>query len=691
MSVKHFAATTIVLLLIGLFALATNINSASSSVPWWNLDFNHRVSLTVSAGSLQRTDYPLTGLVDFSKYTSVKVDQASIRVIDPNGNEIPSQTQWFSDTSANIYFRCSIPAGQQKTYYIYFATGTTMTKPTYSTDLHLYSGTTKNVENSKYAVSWDNITNARDIRIKQYSPTVDVHKNVDDLHHSLFWVNYEYPIWWWTEWGSTTQDGSSPSTVTVVASGPEIVILSILQQRSGHGEHKSMNLYFYPQQAYFVVEDTTVLSSRVYSSDVEWSYMIDCGSSPTSYADTSGNYYTAENPSRYGLGLAWLTKDAHLQWKGFSGIGDLSGELRWVLPADETSISSHYSKYAILLDGANIRADTQSLYSQLSNPPSLGLSQTAETQSVSLTLTSSINSLETAVNQQSSFEITLQNNGNIEAKNIQMSSYGVPSAWVQFSDDGFSLAPNAQKIVTVTVSPAYVGDGTYSLTISATAAAGNTPSAAIQLKVNRSPIAEFTFIPPNASIRDIVNFTDESSSPDGQVTAWSWTFGDGANSTLKNPSHKYAQKGNFAATLMVTDDNGAKASASHTVVIHNLSPSAAFNCTPTSPEVNTNAQFTDSSTDPENLLASWHWNFGDSSTSDIQNPSHNFTSTGNFNVTLTVTDDEGATDTSSKIVSVTGPSPIETPLPIPIWAIALGTLLIVGMGASIFYLHKRRP
>lgn len=681
----------IVLLLIGLFALTISINSVSSSVPWWNLDFNHRVSLIVSAGSLQRTDFPLTVFVDFSTYTSVKVDQASIRVIDPNVNEVPSQTQWFSDTSANIYFRCSIPADQQKTYYIYFATSTTMTKPTYGTDLYLYSGTTETIGNSKYAIVWDSIANAIDIRIKQYSQAVNIRKYADDLHHSLLYVNYAYPVWWWTEWGSTTQDGSSPSVVTVVASGPEVVIMHLVQQRAGHLQKKDMTLYFYPSQGYFFVKDTTDLSGLAqYSADVEWSYIIDCGSSPTSYADLGGNYYTAEYPNAYGLGLVWLNKDSHLQWKGFSGIGTFSGELRWTLPADESIVNNHYSEYAILLDGFNIRADTQSLYSQLSNPPSLWLSQAAETQSVALTLTSSIDSLKTAVNQQSSFEITLQNDGNIEAKNIHMSSYGVPSAWVQFSDDGFSLAPNAQKRVTVTVSPAYVGDGNYSLTISASAAAGNTPSATIELKVNRAPIAEFTFIPPNATIRDMVNFTDESSSPDGQVTAWLWTFGDGANSTLRNPGHKYAQKGNFAATLMVTDNNGAKASVSHTVVIHNLSPSAAFNCTPAIPEVNANAQFADSSTDPENLLASWHWDFGDGSTSDIQNPSHNFTSSGSFNVTLTVVDDEGATGTSSLTVSVTGPSPIETPLPIPIWAIVSVAVLIAGMGTSIFYLRRRR-
>lgn len=184
----------LVLIIAILLFSSVMVGKISCSVPWWNVDFNHRVSLTINAGSLQRTNYPITIYVDFSKYTSVKVDQASIRVIDPDGIELPSQAQWLSDTTANIYFSCSIPAGQQKTYYIYFATGTTMTKPNYSTDLYLWTGTTRTVGNSKYLITWDNITNAIDIRINQFSSAVNVMKYVDDLHHSLFYVNYEVPV-----------------------------------------------------------------------------------------------------------------------------------------------------------------------------------------------------------------------------------------------------------------------------------------------------------------------------------------------------------------------------------------------------------------------------------------------------------------------------------------------------------------
>lgn len=75
LSTKPSSQVLLAILIIGLFALAFDTSSVSSTVPWWNLDFNHRVSLTVDAGSLERTDYPLTVSIDFSKYTTVQVDK----------------------------------------------------------------------------------------------------------------------------------------------------------------------------------------------------------------------------------------------------------------------------------------------------------------------------------------------------------------------------------------------------------------------------------------------------------------------------------------------------------------------------------------------------------------------------------------------------------------------------------------
>jgi subtilisin family serine protease len=62
--------------------------------------------------------------------------------------------------------------------------------------------------------------------------------------------------------------------------------------------------------------------------------------------------------------------------------------------------------------------------------------------------------------------------------------------------------------------------------------------------------------------------------------------------------------------------------------------------------------FTDASSDTDGTVVSWSWDFGDNSTSALQNPVHTYAAAGTYTVTLTVSDDDGATGTAQQVVTV---------------------------------------
>jgi len=84
-----------------------------------------------------------------------------------------------------------------------------------------------------------------------------------------------------------------------------------------------------------------------------------------------------------------------------------------------------------------------------------------------------------------------------------------------------------------------------------------------------------------------------------------------------------------------------------------IAPTANFNYQPDEPEVNELIQFQDISTDSDGHIVQWSWNFGDSSaTSNDINPSHTYDQKGRYDVTLTVWDNDGASSTLTRIVTV---------------------------------------
>jgi len=167
---------------------------------------------------------------------------------------------------------------------------------------------------------------------------------------------------------------------------------------------------------------------------------------------------------------------------------------------------------------------------------------------------------------------------------------------------------------------------------------------------NTPPVASFTQSCSGLSC----TFTDTSTDPDGTIASWSWSFGDGASSTQRNPSHTYAAGGSYTVNLTVTDNGGASSTASRSVTVAplNASPTASFtqSCTALT------CGFTDGSTDTDGSVVGWSWTFGDGGTSTARNPSHTYAAGGTYTVALTVTDNLGATGSTSHQVTVTAPN-----------------------------------
>ncbi|HEY6162539.1 MAG TPA: PKD domain-containing protein [Bacteroidia bacterium] len=112
----------------------------------------------------------------------------------------------------------------------------------------------------------------------------------------------------------------------------------------------------------------------------------------------------------------------------------------------------------------------------------------------------------------------------------------------------------------------YTVSGTYTVTLVVTSPAGCSTTAATLASavVNASPDAEFNADPPTATTTvPVIHFFNTSVN----ASQYSWTFGDGNNSTQVSPTHTYAQKGTYTVTLYTVNQAGCMDTIAHTVEI----------------------------------------------------------------------------------------------------------------------------
>lgn len=151
----------------------------------------------------------------------------------------------------------------------------------------------------------------------------------------------------------------------------------------------------------------------------------------------------------------------------------------------------------------------------------------------------------------------------------------------------------------------------------------------------------------------------------GSISKFTWEFNDGSpNSFTAATTHTYPAAGTYTISLTVEDESGETASATREITLNqipgsNQPPVAALAVTS---DVMGDSPLTVSfdagaSTDPEGASLTYSWDFGDgTTTTGSAQTTHQYVEAGTYTATVSVTDNQGASDstTSQPILVNTG-------------------------------------
>ncbi|MEA3494435.1 MAG: PKD domain-containing protein [Bacteroidota bacterium] len=200
----------------------------------------------------------------------------------------------------------------------------------------------------------------------------------------------------------------------------------------------------------------------------------------------------------------------------------------------------------------------------------------------------------------------------------------------------------------------YPIEGNYQVKLKALA--GSCSDSVMQnIYVYPSPTVQFSL---NDSIQCLSNnyfaFTNNTSINSGTLS-FTWQFGDSNNSSLPNPTHSYSYSDTFDVKLISTSNKGCSDSFSASTYVLQ-GPIANFSINDSNQCLSGNSfVFTNNSVNNTSSTVTYHWNFGDGSSSTGKNASHSYLSSGSYNIELTI-NSAGCNDSIIKTV-VVNPSP----------------------------------
>lgn len=192
----------------------------------------------------------------------------------------------------------------------------------------------------------------------------------------------------------------------------------------------------------------------------------------------------------------------------------------------------------------------------------------------------------------------------------------------------------------------YTLSGQFTVTLVVTNLSGgctNSLTKSQYLTIHPKPVTTFTASPVTGCFNNQpVSFISNSQ----HAVSYQWNFGNGQTSVQQNPSHTYSNAGPFTVTLITTSAFGCKDTLVKSNYIHFLdnpvpviNTSSTGGCSPKSIGFTSNAQ----------NVAAYTWNFGNNQYSNLPNPYFFYSTGGNYTTTLTVTYQNGCSNTSQPV------------------------------------------
>jgi len=224
-------------------------------------------------------------------------------------------------------------------------------------------------------------------------------------------------------------------------------------------------------------------------------------------------------------------------------------------------------------------------------------------------------------------------------------------AW-NFKDGGTANTANPSHTFTTV--------GSYDVVLTVTDAEGLTSTDTVTITVNEesneAPVARATASPLSGTAPLEVAFTGSNSSDDNSVASYAWNFKDGSSSNNANPTHTFNNAGTYAVELTVTDENGLSDKETVNITVNapvsNEAPVAVASANPLSGDAPLQVQFNSTASTDDNGITSRLWQFTPNDASSQTNPTRTFDNAGVYDVTLTVTDAQGLTNTDTVTITV---------------------------------------